>query len=160
MCPHVPFETSTFGEGPLAQMTCIAKRSGNDHAATMFYETEIHLRSLSCMCPHVPFETGRIGEGPSALTTCIAKRSGIEHAPPMLLYDSDLHLRSLSCMCPHVLFETICLGKGLLAYFARIAENVETAAIQNQRRDTLAATIKHSGAPSCTYGCSSLCVRM
>ena len=163
MCPHVVLESGCLGKGPLAHMTCKAKRSGNEHAAPMLYETEIHLRSLSCMCPHVPFETGRIGEGPSALTTCIAKRSGIEHAPPMLLYDTGLCLRSLSCMCPHVLFETICLGKGLLAYFAQIADNVEAAVINNQVKSNetnSTASTKHQGTLSCTHGCSPVCVLM
>ena len=76
MCPHVIFEAASLGEGLLAQMTCIAKRSGNNHAAPMLYATEINLRSLSSMCPHVLFENGCTGKGLLAYFAWIAGNVG------------------------------------------------------------------------------------
>ena len=76
MCPHVLFETKRLGESPLAQMTCIAKRSGNEQAAPMLYDTGLCLRSLSCMCPHVDLEPGCLGKGLLAYFTQIADNIG------------------------------------------------------------------------------------
>ena len=72
MCSHVTFEAGSLGEGLLAKMTCIAKRSGNEHAATIMYDTGLCLRSLSCMCSHVDLEIGCTGKGLLAYFTQIA----------------------------------------------------------------------------------------